>query len=244
MKRLTVALLTAVLLGITTPASAAPAAIFTASSTGQRCHIDPIVSPGATSAHEHCFYGAVGVEMTETSADLRTKPTTWVEQGNHTGIWIPCVYEDGVLVQPATSKHLLAYYQPVSCTEQVPPDDTAVGVTHEYGYRNTTGGGAFSPNVPASSSSGFLVISLFWRASRDFPTAGCFPTVHAYIRLAIGTGPIGTITLGGPVDGVDGAMGPMTMHGDYYWAWDRDVFQRFLDQCVIPGKACGTNPAL
>jgi hypothetical protein len=48
MKRLTVALLTAVLLGITTPASAAPAAIFTASSTGQRGHIDPIVSPGAT----------------------------------------------------------------------------------------------------------------------------------------------------------------------------------------------------
>src|SRR5438132_5381702 len=114
-------------------ASAAPAAIFTASSTGQRGHIDPIVSPGAPSAHEHCFYGAVGVDTTETSADLRTKPSTWVETGNHTAIWIPCVYEDGVLLQPLTSKHILAYYQPVSCTEQEPPDDTA-GVTHEYGY--------------------------------------------------------------------------------------------------------------
>jgi hypothetical protein len=224
-------------------AQAAPSAIFTAQSTGQRGFIEPIVSPGARSAPEHCFYGAGGVETEETSADLRTKETTWADPGNHTAIWIPCVYEDGVLVQPATSKNLLAYYQPVSCIEQVPPDDTA-GVTHEYGYRNTTGGGAFSLNVPASSSSGYLVVSLFWRADRDLPGAGCFPTVHAYIRLAIGTGPIGNITLGGPVDGVDGAMGPETMHGDYFWAWSRDVFQRFLDECVIPGVACGTNPSL
>src|SRR6266702_8304954 len=209
------------------PAQAAPAAIFTASSTGQRGNIDPIVSPGASSAHEHCFYGAVGVETTETSADLRTKPTTWVEQGNHSAIWIPCMYEDGVLVQPATSKNILAYYKPVACVEQVPPENTA-GVTHEYRYRNTIGGGAFSLMPPASSSSGYLVVTLFWRASRDLPGAGCFPTIQAYIRLAIGVGPIGNITLGGPTLGVDGALGPETMHGDYYWAWDRDVFETFL----------------
>jgi len=224
-------------------AQAAPSAIFTASSTGQRGHIDPIVAPGVRSAHEHCFYGAVGVAETETSADLRTKPTTWVEQGNHTGIWIPCLYENGTLVQPATTKHLLAYYKPVSCVEQVPPENTA-GVTHEYGYRNTIGGGAFSLTPPASSSSGYLVVTLFWRADRDLPGAGCFPTVQAYIRLAIGTGPIGNITLGGPVNGVDGALGPTTMHGDYFWAWDRDVFERFLANCVRVNKACGTNPAV
>jgi hypothetical protein len=244
MKRIVAALLAAVFV-IVTPgvANAAPAAIFTASSTGQRGHVDPIVAPGARSAHEHCFYGAVGVETVETSADLRSKPTTWVEQANHTGIWIPCIYEDGNLVQPATSKHLLAYYKPVSCVEQVPPENTA-GVTHEYGYRNTIGGGAFSPTPPASSSSGYLVVTLFWRAARDLPGAGCFPTVQAYIRLAIGTGPIGNITLGGPVEGVDGALGPTTMHGDYFWAWDRAVFENFLATCVRPGKACGTNPAL
>ncbi len=249
MKRLAILPLVLLFVLIGAPsAQAAPAAIFTAQSTGQRGNIDPIVSPGVPSAHEHCFYGAVGVDTTETSADLRTKPSTWVEPGNHTAIWIPCVYEDGVLLQPLTSKHILAYYQPVSCTEQVPPDDTA-GVTHEYGYRNTTGGGAFSLNVPASST-GPLVISLFWRADRDLRVlgtgagAGCFPTVHAYIRLNVGSGPIGNITLGGPVLGVDGALGPTTMHGDYLFGWTRTVFQNFLDKCVIPNVACGTNPSL
>jgi hypothetical protein len=43
---------------------------------------------------------------------------------------------------------------------------------------------------------------------------------------------------------VDGALGPTTMHGDYFWAWDRDVFERFLANCVRVNVACGTNPAL
>jgi hypothetical protein len=245
MKRLVFILAAAlsVLVYIPGTAEAAPSAIFSAQSTDQRGHIDPIVSPGVPSAHEHCFYGAVGVDTVETSADLRTKPSTWAEPGNHTGIWIPCVYEDGVLVPPATNKNLLAYYKPVPCVEQVPPEDTA-GVTREFGYRNTIGGGTFAPTVPASSSSGYLVVTLFWRADRDLPGAGCFPTVQAYIRLAIGMGPIGNITLGGPVDGVDGAMGPETMHGDYFFGWDRDVFERFLANCVRVNKACGKNPSL
>lgn len=250
MKRLGLATLLCLLFVSLLPATAqaAPAAIFTATSTGQRGHIDPIVAPGAVSSHEHCFYGAENVATTETSADLRTKPTTWAEPANHTGIWIPCVYEDGVLVPPLGTKHLLAYYKPVSCVEQVPPENSA-GVTHEYGYRNTIGGGAFSLTPPASST-GPLVVTLFWRADRDLRVngsttgVGCFPTVQAYIRLNVGSGPVGEITLGGPVNGVDGALGPTTMHGDYLFGWSRDVFERFLANCVRVNKACGTNPAL
>lgn len=232
----------ATLLWIAVMAIAAPSAIITGSSTGQRGFVDPIVSPGQRSAHEHCFYGAVGVDTTETSASLRAKPDTWVTAGNHTGVWIPCVYENGVLLQPLSTKHILLYYKPVSCTEQVPPENTA-GVTREYGYRNTTGGGSFSLNPPASSQ-GPLVVTLFWRSPRDLPGAGCFPTVQAYIRLNVGSGPIGNITLGGPSLSSEGAMGPTSMHGDYFWAWDRAVFERFLARCVRTGTACGTNPTL
>lgn len=222
-------------------AFAAPAGIFTASSTGQVAYVDPIVSPGARSAHEHCFYGAVGVDTTETSADLRTKPTTWVVQDNHTAIWIPCVYEDGRLLRPYSAKHLLAYYKSIPETECVPPEDMA-GVSHEYGYRGQTGGGAFSPLPPASTSQGVLVVTVFWRGARDFGVS-CFPSVQAYIRLNVGAGAIGQITLGGPPGG-EGVMGPETMHGDYFFGWGRDTFGRFLDRCVIPDAACGQDPVL
>jgi hypothetical protein len=228
------------LLGTATVAYAAPAAIFTASSTGQRDFIDPIVSPGQRSAHEHCFYGAVPVHMTETSEELRGHGTTWVETDNHSAIWIPCVYENGNLLGPYSAKHLLAYYKSGPGTECVPPENMA-GVTHEYGYRGQTGGGSFSPNPPASTSQGVLVINLMFRGSRDFGVS-CFPTIEVFIRLNVGSGAVGNITLGGPVAGVDGAAGPTTMHGDYFWAWDRAAFERFLNQCVRPGVACGTDP--
>jgi hypothetical protein len=86
-----------------------------------------------------------------------------------------------------------------------------------------------------------LVVTLIWRGARDFGV-GCFPTVQAYIRLNVGAGPIGRITIGGPTAGVDGATGPTTMHGDYFFGWDRAAFERFLAACVRPGVACGRNP--
>lgn len=230
-----------ILLSIATAAYAAPSAIFTGDETGEAPrHVDPIVSPGARSAHEHCFYGATGVEPVETSASLRTKATTWDVKANHTGVWIPCVYEDGRLLRQFSQHGILAYYKPISGTECVPPDDMG-GVTREGGYRGQIGGGSFSSTPPANSSDGALVITLIFRGARDFGV-GCFPTVQVYIRLNVGAGPIGRITLGGPVAGVDGATGPETLHGDYLFGWDRAAFERFLAACVRPGIACGKNP--
>jgi hypothetical protein len=240
MKRLVIPLVVLPILWMATVAYAAPAAIFTASATGQRAFIDPIVAPGVRSAHEHCFYGAVGVETIETSADLRTKPTTWVETDNHSGFWIPCVYEDGKLLPTNTNKPLLFYYQSVSGTEQVPPENTA-GVTHEVGYRCGNSGGTVTPLPPASCPSGEFNVVGFFRASRDLGLTEPFPKIRFFVRL--NSGPtLGKITLGGPAAGVDGAMGPETIHADYFWAWDRAAFQRFLNNCVIPGIACGKNP--
>ena len=237
--RVALAVVAIMALGMGT-AYAAPAGIFTADSTGQRDFVDPIVSPGTRSAHEHCFYGAVPVHTVETSAELRTHATTFDVQANHTAVWIPCVYENGVLLGQFSQHGILLYYKSVAGTECVPPENMA-GVTREYGYRATVGGGSFTATPPASSPDGALVVTLFWRGARDFGV-GCFPTVQAYIRLNVGPGPIGNITLGGPVAGQNGALGPTTMHGDYFWAWDRAAFGRFLNACAIPGRACGTNP--
>jgi hypothetical protein len=241
MKRFTVPMALIILFLLATTAFAAPAGIFTASSTGQRDFIDPIVSPGTRSAHQHCFYGAKDVQTVETSESLRRKGTTWVETDNHTGVWIPCIYEDGRLLQPATTKHALLYYQPVPGTEQVPPENTG-GVTHEVGYRCGTGGGTITRLPPTTCDAGILVVSGFFRAARDFGLTESFPDIRFFIRLNVGKGVVGNITLGGPVAGVDGAAGPETAHADYLWAWDRAAFERFLVNCVRPARACGTNP--
>lgn len=221
---------------LTGAAKAAPS-IRTARATGQRSFVDPIVSPGERSAHEHCFYGAVPVTTVETSDHLRGQGSSWaVPDTNHTAIWIPCPYEDGQPLIPSTRRHLLAYYKPIQGTECVPPDDMA-GVSQEYGYRRQTGGGTFFPRVPAGDGN-TIVITVFWRGERDFGVS-CFPNVQAYIRFQRPHGgPLGTITLGGPTLGVDGARDETTMHGDYFFGWDRAAFERFLAQCIRPGVKC------
>lgn len=238
-------ILAALMLTSTTAALAAPSGILTASSTGQSAYIDPIVSPGARSAHEHCFYGVKPVNTTESFDSLRDAEhmSTWAVSNNRTALWFPCVYEDGIKLQPFSTKHILLYYKPIAGTECLPGGTK--GVSHEYGWRGQIGGGTFYPLPPASSSDGSLVATIFFRGARDFGVA-CFPTVQAYIRFKTlhGAGPIGNITVGGPVAGVDGAAGPETFHGDYIAAHDPAWAQRFLDNCLIPGKACGTNPAL
>jgi hypothetical protein len=245
MKRLVRAVLVAVfMVGMALPALAAPAAIFTNRVTGQRAYVDPIVSPGQQSSHEHCFYGAgpTVTPDTDTSAEFRALPTTWVETDNRTGVWIPCLYEDGQPVPPATTKHGLFYYQPVSGTEQVPPENTA-GVTHEVGYRCGFGGGTITNLPPSSCSSGEFVISGFFRASRDFGLTQPFPTIRFFLRF--NTGPsLGRLTIGSPNGGLSGAMTMDDIHADYFFGWDRAAFQRFLNNCVIPGNACGTDPSV
>lgn len=238
MKRL-LAILVALPILLGGVAHAAPS-IRTARSTGQREHVDPIVSPGARSEHEHCFYGAVPVTSLETSDHLRGQGSTWaVPETNHTAVWIPCPYEDGQPLIPSTTKHILLYYKPIAGTECVPPDNMA-GVSREYGYRRQTGGGSFFPRVPAGDGD-TIVITLFWRGTRDFGVP-CFPTVQAYIRFERPHGgPLGTITLGGPTLDVDGARDETTMHGDYFFAWDRDAFERFLAECIRPGVQCATD---
>jgi hypothetical protein len=229
------------------PAEAAPAAILTVSQTTQACErVDPIVSPGTASAHPHKFYGAGSAAQpvtsnTTTSAQFRALPSTWTRASNHSGFWIPCLYEDGVLVPPSTKAGLF-YYQPVSGTEQVPPENTK-GVTHEVGYRCGFGGGTVTNLPPATCPSGEFVISGFFRASRDLGLSVPYPTIRFFLRF--NTGPtLGRLTLGTPAGGEPGAMTMDDIHADYFFAHDRAKFQAFLNQCVIPGASCGTDPAV
>lgn len=227
-------------------AATAPGAIFTCNATGQYARVDPIVSEGTTSAHEHAFFGARGVETTETTADLRSKPTSCVETNNHTGYWMPSVYRNGVRLLPATSKHLLIYYRcKVSNCAQVPslPDDFHLvagnsGATTASanpvldpdlgGWRCGTGGGQFAATPPATCSAKVLV------AGVTFPSQNGL-RIQMYFRWQLPSTDVGTITLG------DIGASPITLHADYFFGWDRAAFENFMDRCIRASVACPTN---
>lgn len=60
------------------------------------------------------------------------------------------------------------------------------------------------------------------------------PRIKAYIRHAVGTGPIDFTLASGPY---------YTYHLDFLNAWVPSELQRFIDQCMKTGRNCGTNPA-
>src|SRR5215211_1130877 len=109
--------------------AAAPGAIFTCQFTGQLDNIDPIVSPNVyPTAHTHRFSGGGPVTPTSNTADLRSKATSCVTQGNHSGYWIISPTINGVHLGSDTSKHFLAYYRclhlaSVCASMQSFPDD-------------------------------------------------------------------------------------------------------------------------
>lgn len=240
----------------------APGAIFACQFTGQTANVDPIVSPGQVSEHPHIFYGAHPVDMTETSADLRTKPTTCAEPGNRSAYWMPQVKENGVVVPPGTSAHMLAYYKckttPCSAVQPFPenfgmvqgnvnatsPSQNPAFTNGLGGYRCGTGGGAFSPNPPTTCSSGIMVVSLTFgdcivggAVITDSTCAGTpVPRIQLYFRFNVGAGSVGNITIGGHA--------PVSLHADFFFGWDRTTFNNFLNECIRVNRDCGKNPSL
>jgi len=60
------------------------------------------------------------------------------------------------------------------------------------------------------------------------------PTLKAYIRYAVGTGPIDFTLSSGPY---------YTYHMDFFNAWVPSELQRFIDRCIKNAIDCETNPA-
>lgn len=256
-----------------TAQAAAPGAIFTCGFTGQLERVDPIVSPGVTpSAHFHRFAGAGPVTSTSDSNDLRSKPTSCVETGNHSGYWIISPVQDGQHLGPygTANKAFLAYYRckhsaSVCATMPSFPDNFGhvVGNANASseadnplfqnlafnGYRCTTGGGAFSAAPPACPV-GPLVVSVTFGNCRFFDG-------HTSMQLnsaCTGAGGIPMpriemywrFRLLNPIN----AMHPVTLdghptyqlHADVLFAWEQTNFENFMNRCIRANVDCGTNP--
>lgn len=245
-----------------------PGAIFTCQFTGQVEAVDPIVSPGVTpSAHPHVFYGGGPVTSTETTATLLTKATTCVETGNHSAFWIPEVREDGVPLQPATSKHALLYYRckhnAATCANMQPfPEDygqvegnaKATSAAENPAFDNGLGGfrcgtaiGTFYPTPPTTCTARILVLSVtFGNCLRN----GVL-TYQTNTACTTGGGqPVVRIQQFFRFQLPDTEVGTITLggnpsytlHSDYKVGWDPAAFENFLNLCIRVNVDCGTNP--
>jgi hypothetical protein len=158
--------------------AAAPGWISTCLFTGQIDFIDPIVEPGVyPTAHIHLFAATGPVTPTETSASLRTKPTTCVMGANHSGYWIRPPEVDGVILAQGP-KGMFAYYRCKHNTSvcAIMPDfpeefGHVVGNAHATsaadnpildnnelsGYRCGTGGGIFTDAPPATCTTTLVI---------------------------------------------------------------------------------------
>lgn len=119
------------------------------------------------------------------------------------------------------------------------------------GWRCGTGGGAFSSVPPATCNSGVLVASVTFgncllangtlspAVNSTCTAAGGEPIarIQQYFRFWVGTGAVGTITIGG-------GLPAYQLHADYLFGWDLAAFESFLDKCIRVSVDCGTNPLL
>ena len=64
--------------------------------------VDPIVMPGMTGmSHLHEFFGNTGTDENSTKASLLARAGTCNDTNDHSAYWVPALYQDGSLVQPA-----------------------------------------------------------------------------------------------------------------------------------------------
>jgi uncharacterized protein DUF1996 len=124
----------------------------------QAANVDPIVSPGPVgtqSAHPHVFCGADGLSSASTPASMVAGPTTFFEQGAHSGIWMPEVKYDGVpldlnsVPNGGEGKDCLVYYREVNNVTgtNIPGQFTTSGNGIPFGLKMVLKEGTFNGKV-------------------------------------------------------------------------------------------------
>lgn len=108
-----------------------PQYIINCAYTGQTQAVDPIVSPGVSSAHLHDFIGQPNITSTTAPADLlanRTATNCKNQNGftkpDGSAVWAPTLYNRGVVVHPT---HVNIYYRCTPFCGQVAPLPASTG---------------------------------------------------------------------------------------------------------------------
>ena len=222
---------------------------------------DPIVAPGRPGAsHVHDFFGNRGVNAYSTLASM-TGVASSCAHGDRSAYWVPALYRDGVKVQPSS---FIAYYEnrlPNATIEAFPPgfqlvfgNKDAVTLAQSDTAHINWGCGdntQIGTTIPTSCAGGTIQLRLLWPMCWDgktdngnatkhvsfAPGGNCptayphaMPTIRTNIVYKVGTS-TGNITL---------ASGFVTsVHGDFFNAWDQDVLEGLVRDCLNAHVDCG-----
>ena len=223
---------------------------------------DPIVFPGVPgAAHLHHFFGNVTTNAASTYASLRAAPgTTCQPSADLAAYWVPALLINGTPIPPQAATF---YYRGKSQTYQsvtaFPPDfrmiagdqHTAVpqtGVTH-WGCTD----GSFTPSatVPTCPSGTQLKVVINFAncwdgVNLDSANHRSHVAYSSYLGVCPGSHPvvlpaiqaiIRYPTTGGP-NATLSSGSTLTMHADFFNAWDQAVLESRVQTCINAGISC------
>jgi hypothetical protein len=223
---------------------------------------DPIVFPNQPGvSHTHLYVGARNTDAFSTPSSLRAGGTTCGMAGDTSGYWEPkplnynlhpnggalFYYSGSASVRPFPDGLRMIVGNSKATSEVTNPGIVSGNIKFKCG----PGSNPYFARPPASCSSGMMVPTVtfpkFWDGvhldsfdhlshmsySRNAAHPIELPKIVAYVRHAVGPGPINFTLSSGPY---------YTYHLDFLNAWDPAALQRFVDQCMKTGSNCGTNP--
>lgn len=197
--------------------------------TGQRNHVDPIVSPGVKSAHGHIFFGTRISKYDTSSNDLRARDTNCLDKADKSGYWIPTIRIGGRGGELMFPENVNAYYLAGGDQRVTIPDDTKL-VSTDVIY-NCGSGSPYEPQpykCPSDRTPRFIV--------RFNSPNNSLPDVRVDYRFTQDQ-----------YKGFDmntwwfASDGMVPRHGDFFFGWDRARFEQLMDQCLNPNSGtCGS----
>jgi hypothetical protein len=222
-----------------------------------RAQVDPIVSPGIQSDHEHTFTGNDTTGADSTYSTMVGATTTCADRDDTAGYWFPTLRRpDGTPVTPIFS---FAYYKnlPVryGTTQAFPPDFRLIAgglanPSHTFWDCFNTGGKFSTPPV-CSGWGNYLVTRVQFPSCWDgvnldsqdhrshmaygtssscpaaFPVK--LPRINFFVRWCE--------NCGGP--GYVFSDGTTVMHADFWNTWRQSALEALVVRCLNAGINCG-----
>ena len=191
---------------------------------------DPIVAPGAQSAHLHEFFCNETTSRYSNYDSMIVGGTTASTPLDTSGVWVPTLIGSGGKVVRA--KSVLIYYRgvPGATTLAFPPDLRMI--SHQSTIGATTEN--FIIRFP-SCWDGVHIDSPDHMSHMAFSTGKGCPASHPVLVPEVTVLPRYAVSVTGHTLS-SGALS--TMHGDFWNTWDQDGLEALVDRCLNGTTSC------